>query len=230
MVTYKLNKIKFNLIGALHKYMFLMILKSIIEIIQTLKSDLKGPYPSFLKRRFLIKNALPQKDWCEAGSYYGGTTEYLTKNFKNSYIYSIELSKELSVYCKNRFANNNRVKILNGYSCDKLPEVLDFMKSGGNFFLDDHYSGGVTAGLGSNNSIKNELEIIFKYYKEIHNKKTNIDKEIEIMIFVDDIRYTMSKVENYQNYPSMMEIIKIINDHDASFYISFDMLVAYKKY
>lgn len=115
----------------------------------------------------------------ETGSFTGdGISNYLKdSSFKE--IHSIELSEKWYTHCKNKFANESRVKMHHGDSSQVLateftalnyPEPLLF-------YLDAHYSGGETEGKDICNGcpLLNELETILK------RKQSDI-------IIIDDMR------------------------------------------
>ena len=59
-------------------------------------------------------------------------------------IYSIELSEDLFNMAKKRFRNNSHIKIIQGDSGDVLKNVLIEITEPGIFWLDGHYSAGIT--------------------------------------------------------------------------------------
>ncbi len=93
-------------------------------------------------RKFSIHNFI------ETGTYMGQMV-YEVRNIFNK-IYSIELDDRLFRDCCKKFDRFNHIHILQGDSGDKLPIILSDISEKCLFWLDAHYSGGLTA--------KNEVE------------------------------------------------------------------------
>jgi hypothetical protein len=173
----------------------------------------KGPLPHILKQ-FTVKD-YAYKYRCgilvETGTYEGEMVKACLPSFNK--IYSIELDKTLFEKAVNRFKNNSNVKILNGDSGVKLSEVLREVNSRCVFWLDGHYSAGITAKGELDTPIAKEIESIFnhsiqdhviliddarcfdgtndypqrdKFIEELYNRKQNIKVEV----YNDIIRIT----------------------------------------
>ena len=97
----------------------------------------------------------------ETGTYLGEAINFLKNNFLK--IYSIELSSVLADEASDKFKKYDHIKIINGDSGLVLLDVLKKETDKKLFWLDAHYSGGITAF--SNNfkdtPIVKELELIF---------------------------------------------------------------------
>jgi hypothetical protein len=91
--------------------------------------------------RFASKHAVRQL--VETGTYLGEMVEAMRGHF--SRIYSIELSADLAVAAKKRFAHDTSVEIIQGDSGKVLERLVPKLDSKALFWLDGHYSGGVTA-------------------------------------------------------------------------------------
>jgi len=109
----------------------------------------------------------------ETGTYRGDMIFAQIKKFKK--IISIELDMELSRIAQKRFKDYRHVTIIQGDSAEKLQNVIDQIEEPVVFWLDGHYSGGVTA-LGS------KVTPIFEELKIIFSKKLNH------VILIDDAR------------------------------------------
>jgi hypothetical protein len=132
----------------------------------------------------------------ETGSYYGDGIQ-LALNSGFDKIYSIELSKDLYNHCVSRFSNFGKVEILLGDSSIKLKEILEKNPNVPfTYWLDGHYSGGVTARGEKDCPLKEELECI-------------LSRDIEgELIYIDDMRH-------YRNHEDIdLEYIKnLINKY-----------------
>lgn len=96
----------------------------------------------------------------ETGTYLGDMVAAMEGEFQQ--IYSIELSKELSVQAENRFASNKKIQILQGDSTYVLPTVLSQIQLPTLFWLDGHYSSGITARGEKDTPIVEELKTVLK--------------------------------------------------------------------
>lgn len=94
----------------------------------------------------------------ETGTYLGDTVDRLKGRFLK--IFSIELDQKLFLAAQNRFASNPRIKIFQGNSSQVLPGILELLDGPCLFWLDAHYSGGITAKADTETPVMQELEII----------------------------------------------------------------------
>ncbi|HNV01497.1 MAG TPA: hypothetical protein PKK60_03660 [archaeon] len=127
----------------------------------------------------------------ETGTYLGEMIENQLNNFEK--IYSIELSKNLYKLAKNKFKDNTKIVLLQGDSGTKLKKILQKLTVPAIFWLDAHYSEGITAKGKTNSPIVSELKILLK------NKFDNI-------ILIDDINYFGTK-----GYPTIKKIESMVN-------------------
>ena len=84
----------------------------------------------------------------ETGTYLGEMVNAVKDVFDQ--IYSIELGVELYQNAKTRFAGIRHITIIQGDSAEVLNEVMAHLNQPCLFWLDSHYSGGIT--------VKGELE------------------------------------------------------------------------
>ena len=131
----------------------------------------------------------------ETGTYLGDMIMKQKDNF--SKIISVELSKELWKKAVMRFKDFNHIEIVNGDSSVELKNVLRRIEDPVVFWLDGHYSGGITAKGESNCPIYGELDAIFETNRKDH------------VILIDDAR-----LFNGQNdYPTMQQIEGYVRKH-----------------
>jgi hypothetical protein len=100
----------------------------------------------------------------ETGTYLGDTVESTKHLFKN--IYSIEIGRKLANRAKTRFIHDKGVTILCGDSGLVLPKLLKGIKSKAVFWLDAHYSKGISAKGNKNTPVMDEIHAIVKYWKK----------------------------------------------------------------
>jgi hypothetical protein len=119
-----------------------------------------APPPHLVKRRVLQQYAEQYglRVLVETGTYLGDTVEAMKHRFDK--IYSIELSEELFRRAKERFAGEGHIELINGDSGKVLEEVMKELTRPALFWLDGHYSEGITAKGETDTPICEELKHI----------------------------------------------------------------------
>jgi len=160
-----------------------------------LRSGQKGVPPPRVKqdilRHYLREYGL--QVLVETGTYRGGTVEALRKEV--SKVYSIELSTSLYQAAKRRFKSAKNVVLFQGDSGVVLGAVLKELKEPALFWLDGHFSGGVTATGETETPILQELEHIFA-------------KSARPVILIDDAKDFSGGAGNA--YPSLAELMAFV--------------------
>lgn len=118
------------------------------------------PPPHLAKRKVLQE--LARKHDCrilvETGTYYGEMIAALRDSFDD--IYTIELSVPLHSLANRRFKADTHIRVLQGDSGAVLPSILPKLDRPTLFWLDGHYSSGITAKTELDTPILQELEHI----------------------------------------------------------------------
>lgn len=132
------------------------------------------------------------KTFIESGTYLG----MMVKAVKNSFekIYTIELDYKLYNHVKNKFKNLRYIKVLHGDSSKILPKILEDIKDPCLFWLDAHYSKGITAKGDKESPIMNEISCILAHKIKDH------------VILIDDADAFVGK----NDYPKISQLRKII--------------------
>ena len=120
----------------------------------------------------------------ETGTYKGDTLFSLQNCFDK--LYSIELDQKLYEKAKERFADAKKIKIIQGDSSKILPVLLSEINEKTLFWLDAHYSGGVTARGEKETPVREELEAIANHRIKDH------------VILIDDAR-AFGRSDDYPN-------------------------------
>jgi hypothetical protein len=94
----------------------------------------------------------------ETGTYMGDMVEAQKRRFRK--IYSIELGEDLYNAAAQRFSRHSHITILHGDSGRVLPRVMKEITGPAIFWLDGHYSAGVTAKGEKDCPIYEELDAI----------------------------------------------------------------------
>ena len=110
----------------------------------------------------------------ETGTYMGDMVEAQKTIFRK--VFSIELGVDLYNAAVKRFKNDNNVMIINGDSGKELPKVLLDINEPAIFWLDGHYSAGITAKGDKECPIFEELDAIL------------VNKKLNHVLLIDDAR------------------------------------------
>lgn len=123
----------------------------------------------------------------ETGTYLGDMVEAQKQNFNK--IHSIELSNKLYLKAKKRFRNDENIYLYEGDSGKVLRSIMPLLNESSIFWLDGHYSAGITAKGEKICPIFEELDsILISPYKHI--------------LLIDDARLFTGK----DDYPTIDEL------------------------
>ena len=129
----------------------------------------------------------------ETGTYKGEMIESVQDVFEK--IYSIELDKNLFERAREKFSNNSHIRVLEGDSGKILADILqDISDKKTLFWLDAHYSGGITASGEQETPVEKELQTILN---APHSGN---------VILVDDARLFIGD----KDYPTITDLRKMI--------------------
>lgn len=101
-----------------------------------------SPSLAHIKRAVLARVGFKNGIWVETGTFMGDTASLLSATAKK--VYTIEPDRALYEKALVRFKGNPNIQVLHGLSEDVLPTLLSTLKGTVNFWLDGHYSGGIT--------------------------------------------------------------------------------------
>jgi len=131
-------------------------------------------------------------NFIETGTYMGQMVYAVRKIFDK--IYSIELDGKLFLDCCKKFNRFNHIHILQGDSGDLLPIIISDISEPCLFWLDAHYSGGLTAKSELETPIMQEINSILSHRIRNH------------CILIDDARMFVGQRE----YPTIERLKKYI--------------------
>jgi hypothetical protein len=168
-----------------------------------------GPQSTKEKQKLIIKVAKKYKirTFVETGTYIGETVKTVIPFFKN--IYTIELNKKLYSYNKKKFYKNMNVKIIWGDSGKKLRDILPNIKTSILFWLDAHYSTGVTSKTNKETPIEEELKTIVEYWKR------------GSIVLIDDAKLFNGK----RGYPTIEKIERILSKITVGIEVKKDIIM-----
>ncbi|WP_430711518.1 hypothetical protein [Nodosilinea sp. AN01ver1] len=134
----------------------------------------------------------------ETGTYYGRTSVWASKIFKN--VFTIEYSREIFEIVSSKHSNIENIKFSFGDSRSQLSKVLEEIKGPALFWLDAHWSGGLTYGDNDQCPLIQEINIL---------NSTGQDH----FILIDDARLFLSPPQpphEINQWPSISEVINAL--------------------
>lgn len=145
--------------------------------------------PQIVKESVFHEYGITNAAWVETGTYKGTTTKFLCGKFPH--VYTIEPGLDLYEEACTRFRGMN-VTLFNDVSENILPELLPTLSGNLNFWLDGHYSAGVTFKGQKDCPVEDELSAI-------EENLGNFDK---LTILIDDVRCFLPS-NAHSDYPSI---------------------------
>lgn len=178
-------------------YNILRLFKKKKEVRDWEKGGRRGSPPHLIKqkivkeyaRRFNIDTLI------ETGTYLGEMVSGTKDVFRE--IFSIELDNKLFERAKKKFANYPYIHIIHGDSGKILPKILASLRKPCLFWLDAHYSGGVTVKGDVETPIVEELKAILRHPNQNH------------VILIDDKDHFVGK----RGYPDIKWLKNYILKH-----------------
>jgi len=168
------------------------------------------PAPHPVKRALLLREALRIKAGCfvETGTFTGDTVWFMRD--KLAKVYSIEVQPQLAALASGLFRNDPRVEIIEGDSATALADLVKRINGTTLFWLDGHYSAGLTARGASDCPIYDELRCVFGKCRQ------------RWVVLIDDARCFGSE----KDYPSLPELAKFVESvlPGAEFRTEHDMI------
>ena len=152
------------------------------------------PPPHIVKQK-IIKEYAQRYDlytFVETGTFMGEMIDAVLHTF--SKIISVEVDQALAVRAQKKFSAYPHVTIIHGDSSKALPVIVADIKEPCLFWLDAHYSGGVTGKSNVETPIVQELNILLNHSAYNH------------IILIDDAR----EFTRNNNYPSLEEVASLI--------------------
>ncbi|GDZ95224.1 methyltransferase FkbM family protein [Planktothrix agardhii CCAP 1459/11A] len=143
----------------------------------------------------LLQKEYNIETFIEAGTFQGVTAVWASTLFKN--VFTIELSEQLYTNTSANYQHIQHIKFLYGHTVEHLKAIVPQLQGSALFWLDAHWSGGITAGQEEECPILRELQII----KE---------SEWEHFILIDDARLFLSPPpapHQLEQWPALHEVI-----------------------
>ena len=189
--------------------------KFLVELLQMQQWRARGYLenaPQLVKQNLFVKYGVPQAQWVETGTFLGENTDFLSNSY--SFVHSIEPEKELYKNAMKKFLNQN-VELFNGVSEDVMPSLLLRLKGDINFWLDGHYSAGVTFKGNKDCPVEEELIAI----------KNNLLNFTKVSILIDDVRLFLPTNTTYSDYPSIDFLVDWARVNNFNWRVEHDVFV-----
>ena len=173
-----------------------------------------APSPVFVKREVLMRNSTPNATWVETGTFLGETTQFLEQTA--DCVYSVEPEPALFERARQRFAGSSKVSIINATSETAFPTLLPTLSGPVNFWLDGHFSSGVTFRGNADTPVIEELASI-----ETHRARFG-----KLCVLVDDVRSFDPSLPGCEGYPPIDFLVDWARRNKLKWHIEHDIFVA----
>ena len=197
----------------------LWIIKNIRSLKNWHKRNFRSPSPEFVKQKILechnTKNCL----WIETGTYYGQTTNFLSKIAEK--VISIEADKRLFDIAYNKFKLCKNVELHFGKSENILKNILQKNRKfkNLNIFFDAHLCHDHKKKINTFGTKNKSTPII----QELMTLEKNLKRFKNVNILIDDIRLFEIK---YHNYPGIDVLVNWCRKNNLKWTIEQDIFIA----
>ncbi|MBN2636386.1 MAG: hypothetical protein JXR61_08950 [Prolixibacteraceae bacterium] len=167
------------------------------------KNGCQIPPPPVVKQKVIreYQEKYNCKTLVETGTYLGYMVAAQKNNFEN--IYSVEISEKLYLRAKKLFRKYPHIKLLLGDSGKVMPQIMEQINGKALFWLDGHYSAGITSKGELNCPIWKELDAIFE------NRNDHI-------LLIDDAR----DFNGTNDYPTIDELERYLHKKNENYKMS----------
>lgn len=172
------------------------------------------PSPAFIKHQVVLRNGITGATWVETGTYKGDTSALLAENSKR--VFTIEPADHLFAAAKKRFASKPNVEVIHGLSEEVFPRLIPTLTGDVNFWLDGHFSSGITHQGPKDTPIEEELACI----------ESHIRNFTRLAVLVDDVRCFNPALPNCAGYPKLDVLVDWARKNHLEWHIEHDIFVA----
>ena len=185
-----------RVLGQLGLWHSVSFVRQVPAMLRWLGAGCTGAAPHAVKmiavRAHIRRHGIQQ--FVETGTYMGDTLAYVAAT--GVQCASIELSPQLYQAARRRFAAAGNVRLVEGDSGIRLPEMLGDIHRPVLFWLDGHYSSGVTASAAIQTPISSELQAILRHPVKGH------------VILIDDARC----FDGSNDYPHLDDLLRVVRE------------------
>ena len=185
-----------NLIYPTILYDLIRPLKQTVDLLLWYKRKQQAPLPHLIKQKIVKEYArrFNTNTLIETGTYLGDMIFATRKIF--AVIISIEIDSNLFEIAKRRFSRFSHIRILRGDSGNILADVLSKVHEPCLFWLDAHYSSGITSRGDLETPILKELGLILNHFVSGH------------VVLIDDAR----DFTGQNSYPSIDDLRNLVRE------------------
>lgn len=176
-----------------------------------------APSPPEMKRAILSRLGIPDAVWVETGTFMGDTSALLAQNSKM--VFTIEPDATLFRKAQERFSQSSNIQVIHGLSEEVFPKLLPTLSGTVNFWLDGHYSGGIT----------HQGPIDCPVREELASIEANLEKFSAVNVLIDDVRCFDPSVREYADYPDLDFLVDWSRRNKLQWHIEHDIFVARSK-
>jgi hypothetical protein len=197
MTRFMLKRLKDSSIAAVRRFDFYTEARRTKQIDRWRQQGKPIPPHHAVKERIVAcyARAFGVTTMIETGTFLGDM-DYAVKDLFGE-IYSIELGAEIAQRARRRLRPYPHIQILQGDSAAVLPRILEGISASCLFWLDGHYSAGITAKGEVETPILQELSIIFAHAVKDH------------VILIDDARC----FDGSHDYPTLAAVKEMVARH-----------------
>ena len=162
------------------------------------------PPPQLIKPAIILDYAkrFDTKVFVETGTYFGDTVAVLRSHFDQ--LTTIEIDPYLFRRARQRFHQSPQLTVCNGDSAQLLPAIVKNLPCKAIFWLDAHYSSGITGRSLLNSPLLEELRVILECSSHDH------------VVLVDDARCVNGK----EGYPTLQQLNRIVSESRPEYVVN----------
>ncbi len=133
------------------------------DVARWLRDGCPSPPPNLVKIRVVESyvRSCGARRFVETGTFFGAMTDAIAR--MDVFVDTIELDFDLARRARDQFASRKNIRVHQGDSSIVLPKIVSDMHEPAVFWLDAHYSGGITAKGDVDTPISSELEVLLSY-------------------------------------------------------------------
>jgi hypothetical protein len=178
------------------------------------RNGFRSPAPQMVKRSLFKRYSGQGTTWLETGTHFGRTTKFLAKH--NLRVITIEPVHFLANHAKGRFRKQAKIEVIEGDSESVFEAAILRMTGDVAFWLDGHFSGGITHRGELVTPVAFELQAIEKCLKKFDT----------VTVLVDDFRLFQTASSDAGEYPLKDYLITWANNNGMVWTVEHDIFIA----
>jgi hypothetical protein len=178
------------------------------------RSRFSMPAPQEVKWSVLERYGGHAATWVETGTFRGDTTAFLARTAQ--LVITIEPDPMLAETARQRFAYSSNVRVVEGLSEDVLCAVIGPLSGSISFWLDGHYSEGVTHKGPRDTPIREELRCV----------QSTLSQFDSVTVLVDDFRGFGPSATVKSDYPDKSWLVSWADGVGMKWTVEHDIFIA----